>query len=109
MAVKPKYLADGTLPEMDLASVACAIQNLWLASGAEDVGMGWVSLFDPQALRELLRMPGDGRPVAVLCLGRVPAFFPRPMLEETHWAKRFDIKSMVATDYWGTATDMATS
>jgi 5,6-dimethylbenzimidazole synthase len=46
-------LADGreahvfgrrTMPEMDLASVACAIQNLWLAARAENVGMGWVSL-----------------------------------------------------------------
>ena len=39
-----------TLPEMDLASAACAIQNLWLAARAEGLGLGWVSLFDPQAL-----------------------------------------------------------
>src|SRR5208282_751658 len=55
-----------TLPEMDLASVACAIQNLWLASRAENIGMGWVSLFDPDALRQLLRMPEGSRTVAVL-------------------------------------------
>lgn len=36
-----------TLPEMDMASLSCAIQNLWLASRAEGLGMGWVSLFDP--------------------------------------------------------------
>ena len=41
-----------TMPEMDLASVACAIQNLWLAARAENIGMGWVSLFDPEALRQ---------------------------------------------------------
>ena len=28
-----------TLPEMDLASLACAIQNLWLAARAEGLGM----------------------------------------------------------------------
>ena len=39
-----------TLPEMDMASVACAIQNMWLAARAEGLGMGWVSLFDPVAL-----------------------------------------------------------
>jgi len=89
-----------TLPEMDLASVACAIQNLWLASRAENIGMGWVSLFDPAALRQLLRMPEGSRPVAVLCLGHVAAFYPRPMLEEVAWAHRFDLKSMVTTDYW---------
>jgi 5,6-dimethylbenzimidazole synthase len=89
-----------TMPEMDLASVACAIQNIWLAARAENVGMGWVSLFDPEALRRLIRMPEGSRPVAVLCLGYVPAFYPRPMLEEVDWAQRLDLKNMVRTDYW---------
>jgi len=89
-----------TMPEMDLASVACAIQNLWLAARVEDVGMGWVSLFDPEALRTLLRMPEGSRPVAVLCLGRVPAFYPRPMLEEQRWAQRSNLSDLVMTDYW---------
>ena len=102
-------LADGrdghvfgrrTMPEMDLASVACAIQNLWLAARAENVGMGWVSLFDPETLRRLIHMPEGSRPVAVLCLGYVPAFYSRPMLEEVDWAHRLDLKSMVHTDYW---------
>jgi 5,6-dimethylbenzimidazole synthase len=96
-----------TLPEMDLASVACAIQNLWLASRAENIGMGWVSLFDPAALRQLLRMPEGSRPVAVLCLGHVDAFYPRPMLEEVGWARRFNLESMVTTDYWSGSTDEA--
>jgi 5,6-dimethylbenzimidazole synthase len=89
-----------TMPEMDLASVACAIQNLWLAARAEGVGMGWVSLFDPDALRILLRMPGGSRPVAVLCLGRVPEFYPRPMLEMTGWTRGCDLNTLVHTDYW---------
>jgi 5,6-dimethylbenzimidazole synthase len=89
-----------TMPEMDLASVACAIQNLWLAARAENVGMGWVSLFDPEELRRLIHMPEGSRPVAVLCLGYVPAFYPRPMLEEANWAHRLNLKNMVQTDYW---------
>ncbi len=48
-----------TLPEMDLCSVACAIQNLWLAARAEGLGMGWVSMFDPEALA-----PSSGSPRA---------------------------------------------
>src|SRR5690606_35098803 len=55
-----------TLPEMDLASLACAIQNLWLAARAEGLGMGWVSLFDPQALAALLQMPVGAEPIAVI-------------------------------------------
>jgi 5,6-dimethylbenzimidazole synthase len=89
-----------TMPEMDLASVACAIQNLWLAARAEGVGMGWVSLFDPEALRELLRMPVGAKPVAVLCLGRVPEFYPRPMLEMNQWAIGCSLASVLHTDYW---------
>jgi 5,6-dimethylbenzimidazole synthase len=102
-------LADGreahvfgrrTMPEMDLASVACAIQNLWLAARAENVGMGWVSLFDPEALRLLIHMPEGSRPVAVLCLGYVPAFYESPMLEEVGWAHRLVQETIVQTDYW---------
>jgi 5,6-dimethylbenzimidazole synthase len=89
-----------TMPEMDLASVACAIQNLWLAARAENVGMGWVSLFDPEKLRVLLRMPAGSRPVAVLCLGYVPSFYPQPMLEESNWARRLDLSELVKIDYW---------
>jgi len=86
-----------TMPEMDLASVACAIQNLWLVARAEGVGMGWVSLFDPEQLAQLLGLPPGSRPIAVLCLGRVPEFYPKPMLEETHWARRTDLSSLVTT------------
>ena len=88
-----------TMPEMDLASAACAIQNLWLAARAEGIGMGWVSLFEPEALRELLKLPAGSRPIAVLCLGHVPAFYSRPMLEEQNWAHRHDLQSVV-TDCW---------
>jgi 5,6-dimethylbenzimidazole synthase len=86
---------------MDLASVACAIQNLWLVARAENVGMGWVSLFDPDGLRQLLRMPEGSRPVAILCLGYVPEFYRRPMLEENGWAQRADLRDLVKIDYWG--------
>jgi 5,6-dimethylbenzimidazole synthase len=89
-----------TMPEMDLASVACAIQNLWLASRAEGIGMGWVSLFEPEDLRGLLHMPDGSRPVAVLCLGHVTEFYPRPMLEMTQWTQGCGIVELVHTDYW---------
>lgn len=89
-----------TMPEMDLASVACAIQNLWLAARAEGVGMGWVSLFEPDKLRQLLRMPPGSRPVAVLCLGYVTEFYPRPMLEMADWAHRGRLDALVHKDYW---------
>ena len=94
-----------TLPEMDLASVACAIQNLWLAARAEGLGMGWVSIFDPEALRRALHMPAGAKPVAILCLGHVEAFYPRPMLETEGWARRHALADLVFENRWPAAPD----
>lgn len=90
-----------TLPEMDLASLACAIQNLWLTARAEGLGMGWVSLFDPQALGELLGLPTEARAVAILCLGPVPEFYKQPMLAEEGWTTPQPLSDMLFTDRWG--------
>ncbi|MDD3352424.1 5,6-dimethylbenzimidazole synthase [Zoogloea sp.] len=106
-------LADGrekhvfgrrTLPEMDLASVACAIQNMWLAARAEGIGLGWVSIFDPVELAQLLAMPPGARPVAILCIGHVEAFYPRPMLEIHDWAQRMPLETVVFENGWQTVT-----
>ena len=91
-----------TLPEMDLASVSCAIQNLWLAARAEGYGVGWVSLFDPEALKALLQMPAGSRPVAILCVGQVDAFYDEPMLAQEKWASRADLSTLVADNHWPT-------
>ncbi|MEZ5539721.1 MAG: 5,6-dimethylbenzimidazole synthase [Pseudomonadales bacterium] len=80
-----------TLPEMDLASVSCAIQNLWLAARAEGLGVGWVSLFEPKKLKSLLHMPEGSHPVAILCIGHVEKFYDKPMLEQENWAARADL------------------
>lgn len=90
-----------TLPEMDMASVSCAIQNLWLAARAEGLGMGWVSLFEPLALAKLLGMPDGAKPLAVLCLGPVPAFYPAPMLIEDGWATARPLQDLLYENHWG--------
>lgn len=90
-----------TLPEMDMASLACAIQNLWLAARAEGLGMGWVSLFEPQALAELLGMPPGSKPLAVLCLGPVEAFYPAPMLALEGWAQPRPLSDLLFENHWG--------
>lgn len=89
-----------TLPEMDVASVSCAIQNLWLASRAEGLGMGWVSLFDPAKLAAVLGMPDDAKPLALLCLGHVSTFYKEPMLVETGWAKERPLSDMLMENVW---------
>ncbi|MEB0041250.1 MULTISPECIES: 5,6-dimethylbenzimidazole synthase [unclassified Pseudomonas] len=90
-----------TLPEMDMASLSCAIQNLWLASRAEGLGMGWVSLFEPQALADLLGMPAGAKPLAVLCLGPVAEFYPAPMLVLEGWAQVRPLSELLYENQWG--------
>lgn len=89
-----------TMPEMDLVSAACAIQNMWLAARAEGLGMGWVSVFDPAALGALLQLPEGSRPIALLCLGPVPGYYPQPMLAEAGWAKRLPLRDMCMDEVW---------
>lgn len=89
-----------TLPQMDLASVSCAIQNLWLAARAEGLGMGWVSIFDPVRLGGLLAMPDGAEPVAILCLGPVPEFPARPQLEIDHWTFGRPLSEFVSENGW---------
>jgi len=91
-----------TLPEMDQASLACAIQNLWLAARAEGLGMGWVSLFEPQALADLLGMPAGSKPLAVLCLGPVTQFYDAPMLMQQGWATPRPLSELLFENQWGT-------
>ena len=89
-----------TLPEMDLASVSCAIQNMWLAARAEGLGMGWVSLFDPKQLADLLGIPDGAYPVAILCLGHVDAFYQQPMLEQENWRQRQPLDELIFENRW---------
>jgi 5,6-dimethylbenzimidazole synthase len=89
-----------TLPEMDIASAACAIQNLWLAARAEGLGMGWVSIFDPHDLGRLLEFPAGVRPMAVLCLGHVEKFYSAPMLALEQWRTPRPLEELVHENTW---------
>ena len=93
-----------TLPETDVASTACAIQNLWLAARAEGLGLGWVSLFDPGALADLLGFPRDVRPIAVLCLGHVERFYPAPMLALERWRQPRPLSELMCENRWPAET-----
>lgn len=90
-----------TLPqEMALCSLACAIENLWLAARAENLGLGWVSLFEPAALGALLHLPPGARPMALLCLGPVARFYDEPMLQAEGWRQARPLDEFIHTDRW---------
>ena len=90
-----------TLPqEMTLCSTACAIQNLWLAARVENLGMGWVSFFDPARLAALLHCPEGAKPIALLCLGPVAEFYQDPMLESSGWRAAKPLHEFVFDNHW---------
>ncbi|HTH40267.1 MAG TPA: 5,6-dimethylbenzimidazole synthase [Rhodocyclaceae bacterium] len=89
-----------TLPEMALASAACAIQNMWLAARAEGIGLGWVSFFEPTDLATLLKMPEGAKPIAILCIGPVADFPDKPLLETLGWGARLKLEDFVFENTW---------
>ncbi|MGY9045926.1 MAG: 5,6-dimethylbenzimidazole synthase [Rhodobacterales bacterium] len=86
--------------DMDVYSSVCAIQNLWLAARAEGVGLGWVSIFRPADIRQLLNIPEHVEIVGYLCLGYVDELYTRPELEVKGWNKRTPLEELIFDGRW---------
>jgi hypothetical protein len=78
-------LGRHAIAETGLYSVCLAIENLWLAATAEGLGVGWVSFYREEFLRQLLHIPTHIRPVAWLCLGPIRHLQTTPDLERHGW------------------------
>lgn len=91
----PAVLGRHAIADAGLYSVCLAIQNLWLAATAEGLGVGWVSFYREEFLRELVGMPESVRPVAWLCLGPVRDLPDTPDLERHGWRQRVPLESVV--------------
>lgn len=78
-------LGRQTMPETLHQSTAMAIHTLWLAARAENLGLGMVSILDPQALIQALNVPPDWEFAAYLCLGHPERHDDTPLLHRTGW------------------------
>ncbi|MGF1869347.1 5,6-dimethylbenzimidazole synthase [Photobacterium indicum] len=96
----PVVLGRTIKPEMDLYSVVCAIQNLWLAARAENLGVGWVSIVHDSVFRDTLGIPDNIDIVAYLCVGYVSHFNEKPELEKIGWLPRQNLESVIHYDKW---------
>jgi 5,6-dimethylbenzimidazole synthase len=94
-------LGRSTVRDTDLYSTCCAIQNLWLAARAEGIGVGWVSIFDHAALKQVLGIPRPIKVLAYLCLGYVSDFATQPELETAGWRARIPIEELIHYELWG--------
>ena len=81
-------LGRKTMPETIRYSVVAAIQTLWLAARAEGLGLGWISILDPDAVRSTLDLPQDWTFIAYLCLGWPEEEHDDPELERHGWQER---------------------
>lgn len=94
-ATRGHGLGRHSMPETAIYSTVCAVQNLWLAARAEGIGIGWVSILDPRALREVLHIPEHIVPVAYLCLGYVDRFASEPDLVRSGWENRIPVEDVI--------------
>src|ERR1700691_700702 len=81
-------LGARTMPEARRYSTVCALHTFWLAARARGLGVGWVSILDPNAIARVLDVPRAWTFIAYLCVG-----FPReehliPELERLGWQAR---------------------
>lgn len=88
-------LGQTNMREAGVYSVVCAIQNMWLMARALEIGLGWVSILDPQDIKTILKAPKDRQLIGYLCLGHVDTFYETPELERLQWEKRKDINEVI--------------
>ena len=88
-------LGQTSMPDMGEYSVVCAIQNMWLMARALNIGVGWVSILDPDSVKNVLDVPESSKLVAYLCIGYVDEFSDKPELEILKWADRKEQHTLV--------------
>lgn len=81
-------LGRRTMPEMLDYSVVAAITQLWLAARVEGVGLGWVSILEPEAVAAALGAEPGWKLIAYLCLGFAAEDSETPELERVGWERR---------------------
>jgi 5,6-dimethylbenzimidazole synthase len=88
-------LGRHSMPEMTRYSTVCAIQNLWLAARVEGLGVGWVSIIEPEELRAIFSIPAALTIVAYLCVGYTSSFAEQPDLERARWERRVPLSDVI--------------
>lgn len=94
-----------TLPrEMAWCSMGCAIENLWLAARADNLGLGWVSMVDSAEIARIVAAPPGAEVLGLLCIGPVEAFYDTPMLEAVGWRKARSAAHSLHDNTWPAAS-----
>ncbi|WP_074407362.1 MULTISPECIES: 5,6-dimethylbenzimidazole synthase [Aquimarina] len=81
-------LGQTSMPNMGKYSVVCAIQNMWLMARSLNIGMGWVSILDPEKVKQVLDAPEQNQLIGYLCFGYTDMFYNQPELELKKWDRK---------------------
>lgn len=93
-------LGRATFVDADMWSCACAVQNIWLATRAVGLGLGWVTLFRPDDLAGLLGLPEGVETLGWLCVGWPDERPPDPSLERHGWSQRLPLDKVIMYGRW---------
>jgi 5,6-dimethylbenzimidazole synthase len=83
-------LGRRTMPEMLDYSVVAAITQFWLAARVKGIGVGWVSILEPEVVCEALSVPPEWKLIAWLCVGWPEEESDVPELVRRGWEKGAD-------------------
>ena len=83
-------LGRATMPETIEYSVVAAIAAMWLAARADSIGIGWVSILNPDRIHAVLDVPPSWKFIAYLCIGYPEVECDQPELEQAKWERRRD-------------------
>lgn len=83
-------LGRKTMPEMLDYSAVAAVQLLWLAARVKGIGVGWVSILEPETVLKTLDVPSHWRLIAYLCIGYPEEDHVVPELVREGWQDRID-------------------
>lgn len=81
-------LGRATMPETLDYSVVAAIVAAWFAARAEGIGVGWVSILNPDHICDILDVPKSWKFIGYLCVGYPEAESDSPELERADWENR---------------------
>jgi len=88
-------LGQTSMNEVGKYSVVCAIQNMWLMARSLNLGVGWVSIVDPNAVKKAVNAPKKSELIAYLCVGYVNEFLDEPELKVKQWQTEKNKKDII--------------
>ncbi len=101
----PDIIGRSTIKETSEYSAVLAIENMWLAARSENIGIGWISFFNPEDVKKILKIPENIKLVAYLAMGYLKEEHDIPELQEKKWKDRMQLEDLIFSEKWNNKPD----